>query len=215
MKAILDSCHSGTLLDLDHYSCHWFLRRRTQCTSLPHVPAFARPSHARGYLALREIKAVVQDGPSRRHTDDVRERRLVRSATLLFRTTFSGAVAAALAIVRLRSRATKKKKKVVNEADGAAPGTPDPIIPRPPCGGWYCSYTLLNGPLVVCMTSLTVFCCLIDDTGATQISVASCSDNESTWEDTQNNGQSMTTVRAALFLLLVNLMFIGAFYFRN
>ena len=36
LQAILDSCHSGTLLDLNHYSCHWFLRRRAQCPSIPH-----------------------------------------------------------------------------------------------------------------------------------------------------------------------------------
>lgn len=94
-----------------------------------------------------------------------------------------------------------KKKKAVDDSDDAASGTPDTIIPRPPCGGWYCAYALLNGPLVVCMRSLAIFCCLLDDTGAIQISVSSCSDQETTWEDSQNKGKSMTTVRAALFLL--------------
>ena len=111
------------------------------------------------------------DGPSRRHTDVIWERRLVRSATLIFRTTFSGAVTAALAIVRLRTRLAKKQKQpdVVddsNDSDDAAPQSPGgTIIPRPSCGGWYCAYALLNGPLVVCMMFLAVFCCLIDDNG--------------------------------------------------
>ncbi|KAH8989874.1 caspase domain-containing protein [Lactarius hatsudake] len=148
LTAILDSCHSGTLLDLDHYSCHWFLRRRAQ--------------------SVQEHKAVAKYHGPRRHSD-VWERGLVRSATQLFRTTFSGVVTAALAIVRLRTRLAKKQ---VPDAGDVTPQTPG-IIPRPPCGGWYCAYALSKGPLVV--------------------SVSSCSDQESTWEDSQNKGKSMTT----------------------
>ena len=36
-----------------------------------------------------------------------------------------------------------------------------------------------------------------------QISVSSCSDEEATWEDSQNKGKSMTTVRVALFRFLI------------
>ncbi|KAH9059176.1 caspase domain-containing protein [Lactarius vividus] len=150
LTAILDSCHSGTLLDLDHYSCHWFLRRRAQ--------------------SVQENKAVTKYHGPRRHSDDVWEQRLVRSATQLFQTTFSGVVTAALVIVRLRTRLARKKQ--VPDVDDVTPRTPG-IIPRPPCGGWYCAYALSNGPLVV--------------------SVSSCSDQESTWEDSQNKGKSMTT----------------------
>jgi len=60
----------------------------------------------------------------------------------------------------------------VDVSDDDAPPTPG-TIPRPPCGGWYCAYALLNGPLVV--------------------SVSSCADEETTWEDSQNKGKSMTT----------------------
>lgn len=150
LKAILDSCHSGTLLDLEHYSCHWFLRRRAQCPFIPHF-SYVRSSiaHARGYLALQENKAVTQyDRRPRRHSDDVWERRLVRNATLLFRTTFSGVVTAALAIVRFRTRLAKKQKQVTDDIDGATLQRPG-SIPRPPCGGWYCAYALSKGPLVV------------------------------------------------------------------
>ena len=147
LKAILDSCHSGTLLDLDHYSCHWFLRRRTQCTSIPHFPPPI--SHKRGCLALQMEKAVIRhDSRPRRHTHDVREFKLVRSATQLFRTTFSGAIAAALAIVRFRIR-LKRKKQVTDDSSDDTPLPSPGCIPRPPCGGWYCAYALLNGPLVV------------------------------------------------------------------
>ena len=209
IKAILDCSHSGTLLDLDHYFCHWFLRRGTQCRSIPHFSC-VHPSisHARGYLALMETMAVDQyDRPSRRRTDDIWERRLVRSATQISRTTSSGAVTAAPAMVRLRTRLAKKQKQpdVVedsNDSDDAAPRSPGgTIIPRPSCcGGWYCAYALLNGPLVVCMTSLAVFCCPIDDNGEIQISVSSCSDHEVVWEDSQNKGKGMTSVCAALLI---------------
>jgi hypothetical protein len=131
LTAILDSCHSGTLLDLDHYSCHWFLRRRAQS------------------LQLQEENAITRhDGRPRRHTHDVREFKLVRSATQLVRTTFSGAITAALAVVRLRIRLEKKKKDVTEDSDSTALRSPG-CIPRPPCGGSYCAYALLNGPLVV------------------------------------------------------------------
>lgn len=153
LTAILDSCHSGTLLDLDHYSCHWFLRRRAQ--------------------SLLENKAVNRrHEPPRRHSDTVWERRLLCTATQLFRTTFSGVVTVALAIVRLRTRLAKTQKQASDDTDDATPRTPG-SIPRPPCGGWYCAYALSNGPLV--------------------ISVSSCSDEESTWEDSHNKGKSMTT----------------------
>lgn len=155
LTAILDSCHSGTLLDLDHYSCHWFLNRRTQ--------------------SLHEVKAVTQYEPPRRHTDDFWEHRLVRSAQL-FRTTLSCAVTAALAVARFKLRLAKRSKQVEVEvevadgADGATLTTPAGVR-RPPCGG-YCAYALSNGPLV--------------------ISLSSCSDQQSTWEDSQRKVKNMT-----------------------
>ena len=62
------------------------------------------------------------------------------------------------------------------------------------------------------MTFLYVFCCLIDEPGTVQVSVSSCSDHERTWEDSQNKGKSMTTVRATLFLLSSNHVFICIFF---
>ena len=111
-------------------------------------------SHARVCLALHESKAVTQyDGPPRRHSSDVWERRLVRSAQL-FRTTLSCAVTAALAVVRFKLRLAKRLKQVEVKADvvGGVDGpnlTTAASVRRPPCGGWYCAYALSNGPLVV------------------------------------------------------------------
>ncbi|KAI0297815.1 caspase domain-containing protein [Multifurca ochricompacta] len=149
LTAVLDACHSGTLLDLDHYSCHWFLRKR--CQSL---------SKRRKIVAPR----------FRRHSDDDTRGELelwaglVRSATLLYRMTFSGVATATLAIVRLKVRVAKRLKE---PKDVAAPPAQ-----RPRCGGWYCAYSLVNGPLV--------------------ISVSSCSDHETAWEDSKRKGVGMT-----------------------
>jgi hypothetical protein len=116
-----------------------------------HTAFFPPPVSLRDdYLALQEKKAVTtHDGRPRRHTHDVWEVKLVRSATQLFRTTFSGAVTATLAVVRLRIRIAKKKKQATDNSDDTTVPSPG-CIPRPPCGGWYCAYALLNGPLVVC-----------------------------------------------------------------
>jgi hypothetical protein len=104
----------------------------------------------RGYLALQlqEENAVTQhDGRPRRHTHDVWEVKLVRSATQLFRTTFSCAITATLAVVRLRIRLAKKKD-VTEDSEETTLRSPG-CIPRPRCGGLYCAYALSNGPLVV------------------------------------------------------------------
>lgn len=116
-------------------------------------PTFLLPlliPFSRGYLALQlqEENAVTRyDGRPRRHTHDVWEVKLVRSATQIFRTTLSGAITAALAVVRLRILA--KKKDVTEDGDDTPLRSPG-CIPRPPCGGLYCAYALSNGPLVVC-----------------------------------------------------------------
>ncbi|KAN0136659.1 Caspase domain containing protein [Lactarius tabidus] len=149
LTAILDSCHSGTLLGLDHYSCHWFLQRRAQ--------------------SLQESKAPSDDDEApRRHSND--ESRLVHNRP--FRTLFFGAVTAALAIVRLKLRLAKRLK-VEAAGRGGTTLTAPVCVPRPRCGGSYCAYALLNGPLV--------------------ISVSSCSNQQSAWEDSQSKLKSMTT----------------------
>ena len=51
LQAILDSCHSGTLLDLNHYSCHWFLRRRAQCASISHFSVVRASPHTHTWLS--------------------------------------------------------------------------------------------------------------------------------------------------------------------
>ena len=106
-------------------------------------------SHQCGYLALPESKAPSDDDEApRRHSHD--ESRLVHSSQL-FRTLFFGAVTAALAVVRLKLRLAKRLKVEVEVAGGdhrAALTTPV-CVERPRCGGSYCAYALLNGPLVV------------------------------------------------------------------
>ena len=99
------------------------------------------------------------DGRPRRHTHDVWEVRLVRNATQIFRTTFSSAIKAALAIARLRIL-LKQKKSDVTEGSSDTPLRSPGFIPRPPCGGLYCAYALSNGPLVVCHSSPFFVVCI-------------------------------------------------------
>jgi hypothetical protein len=106
-------------------------------------------SHPCGSIALQESKAPSDDDEApRRHSND--ESRLVHNRP--FRTLFFGAVTAALAIVRLKLRLAKRLKievKVEAAGRGDATLTTPVCVPRPRCGGSYCAYALLNGPLVV------------------------------------------------------------------
>ena len=137
---------------------------RPVCVHTTFFPAHP-PLLTHDHPALQEAKAVTpHDSRPRRHTHDVWEVKLVRSATQLFRTTFTGAVTATLAIVRFRIRLAKKKKnKHATDDRGDTTMRSPGCIPRLPCGGWYCAYALLNGPLVVCH-HFSDICCLIDDT---------------------------------------------------
>jgi hypothetical protein len=80
--------------------------------------------------------------------------------------------------VRLKLRLAKRLKievevEVVGRGGDRATLTRPVCVSRPRCGGSYCAYALLHGPLV--------------------ISVSSCSDQQSAWEDSQSKLKSMTT----------------------
>jgi hypothetical protein len=113
-------------------------------------------SHPCGSIALQESKAPSDDDEApRRHSND--ESRLVHSSQP-FRTLFFGAVTAALAVVRLKLRLAKRLKvevkveigvEIVGSGDTRATLATPVCVLRPRCGGSYCAYALLNGPLVV------------------------------------------------------------------
>jgi hypothetical protein len=108
------------------------------------IPSCVHLSHPRNPSALVERKKAVSSPkptPRRRHTEAAWQLWPIRDVIHIPRVTFSGAVTITLAIVRLKFLRAKSPKKA--ETD-----TPPPS-PRPLCGGWYCAYTLLNGPLVV------------------------------------------------------------------
>ncbi|KAI9438820.1 caspase domain-containing protein [Lactarius indigo] len=158
LTAILDACHSGTLLDLDHYLCHAFLPQRAK--------------------SLQEMEAKHHEGllPRYHSNDDLHW--LVRGAARLCNMTFSFIALVSLAIVRFKIRLVKKRKQVQIEVEVEVLDRIDlssltSIIPRQPCARSSCVNAFSNGPLV--------------------ISVSSCSDQQSTWEDSQNKGKSMTT----------------------
>ncbi|KAH8989865.1 caspase domain-containing protein [Lactarius hatsudake] len=157
LTAILDACHSGTLLDLDHYSCNSFLPQRAK--------------------SLQEKEAKHYEGPLPRHHSNDDQHWLVRGAARLCNMTFSFIALISLAIVRFKIRLVKKRKQVQLEVEVEVLDCVDlssltGVILRPPCPGSSCIDAFSNGPLV--------------------ISVSSCSDQQSTWEDSLNKGKSMT-----------------------
>ncbi|KAH9059170.1 caspase domain-containing protein [Lactarius vividus] len=160
LTAILDACHSGTLLDLNHYSCNSFLPQRAK--------------------SLQEKEAKHYEGPLPRHHSNDDQRWLVRGAARLVNMTFSFIALISLAIVRFKIRLVRKRKQVqleveveVEAMDYVDLSSVTSIVPRPLCASSSCVNAFSNGPLV--------------------ISVSSCSDQQSTWEDSQNKGKSMTT----------------------
>ncbi|KAF8492190.1 caspase domain-containing protein [Russula emetica] len=146
LTAILDACYSGMLLKLEHYDCHCFIRKRSQSVS------------------EREKKPLTPyNARKRRHSDAALQPWAMRNNPHL-RSAFKRAATITRVVVRLKSLVANKPKSVRN-----AYGPP---TPRPRCGSCFCTYELLNSPLV--------------------ISVSACSFNENTWEDSKRKGKGMT-----------------------
>ncbi|KAI0261893.1 caspase domain-containing protein [Gloeopeniophorella convolvens] len=147
--AILDACHSGTLLDLNHYNCHWFLRKRNFT------------------LDVEKAEKLYTEPPKRSHSDGDAYQLMYINRPI--KRTFSVVAKFSLAVVLFKFLKAKRAK----EAQGSNTVRDNPIpVKRPPCGGWYCAYSLKGGPLV--------------------ISVSACSDHESALEDRKRNGSAMT-----------------------
>lgn len=116
---------------LGHYSCHWFLRRWADVRSSPFRPP---TSHSLGYPAPRgklgDTARYPTLPPYPRHLGG--RARAQRSATQLFRTAFSGTVAATLAVVRLGIRLARKQ--ATDDSDDITLRSPG-CIPHLPCDG--------------------------------------------------------------------------------
>ncbi|KAH9979136.1 caspase domain-containing protein [Russula compacta] len=147
LTAILDACYSIMLLKLDHYKCHCFLRRRCQ--------------------SVTERKKKPSMDLQRRYSEDVVQPWLRRSASRLLRAAFRRAATITLAIIRMKFLVATAKKSSKSDKEVTPPPTP----PRP-CGGYFCAYELLDGPLV--------------------ISMSTCSDDERTFEDSKRKGKGVT-----------------------
>jgi hypothetical protein len=116
--------------------------------------------------------------PPRHHSDDAQYWR-DRDATRLIHRRFSFIVTITLVIVRLKIRLVNKRKQLEVEVeivdvdvDVDVTALSSPIC-IPPWGSPSCINAFSNGPLI--------------------ISVSSSSDQQNTWEDSQNEGKSMTT----------------------
>jgi len=113
------------LLHLEHYTCHCFIRKRSQ--SVYHK--------TKNPLAL-------QRQARRRHTAAEIQPRLW-SNTSRARVMFMRAAMATRAVTRLRILA----------ANSAKSGKVRLVDPRPRCGSAFCAYELLNSPLVISVSA--------------------------------------------------------------
>ena len=129
------------LLNLEHYDCHCFIRRRSQCMSLtlfrfePSHPPNLQASSARKRKPLTPHNA-----GKRRHSDAALQPWVMRNNPHL-RSAFKRAAIITRVVVRLKFLVANKPKKVRKAYD--------PPTPCPRCGSCFCIYELLNSPLVV------------------------------------------------------------------
>ncbi|KAI0063752.1 hypothetical protein BV25DRAFT_356466 [Artomyces pyxidatus] len=130
LTAVLDACHSGTLLDLDHYGCNWFIKRRHSFHGMP------------------SDGIVVKTQPKKHKSLDVRLYNLSRGRKLL-RSRLASVVNMAWAMVRMRSM-VKKSKAAQDEMDVDAGGEV-PHVSR--CHGKYCAFFVRSGPTVISISA--------------------------------------------------------------
>ncbi|KAH9979134.1 caspase domain-containing protein [Russula compacta] len=126
LTAILDACHSGALLALDHHQNHCFPRARSQTVSV--------------------IRNMPME-PLRRQTEPAGQLWVVHSTIFLLRRNLSTVVTTTLAIIRLKSRLAKRHKEGRNEA------TPPTPTAQPPCDCHHRADDLLTAPEVICLTA--------------------------------------------------------------
>ncbi|KAF8258288.1 caspase domain-containing protein [Lactarius quietus] len=178
LTTILDTDHAATLLDLGHNSSHTDERHSSTILDLDrysgHISSFSLPS------TLQARSERHYEGPRHRHSNDETQHWLIRGATWLFYIMFSFIAMITFAILRFMVRLVKKRKQVkVDPELGTMDCVDHPVmpslssIPRPPCCSSSCVNASSSNPLV--------------------ISVSSCSDQQSMWEDGLNRGNSLTT----------------------
>lgn len=80
----------------------------------------------------------------RRHSEDVVQPWLMRSASRLLRAAFRRAATITLVIIRMKLLVATAKKSSKSDKKVTSPPTPPRL-----CGGYFCTYELLDGPLVV------------------------------------------------------------------
>ncbi|KAI0063756.1 hypothetical protein BV25DRAFT_1914843 [Artomyces pyxidatus] len=153
LTAILDACHSGTLLDLNHYNCNcnWFLRRRNSDCAFPlHSPALSTPtSPAAGVLdekAVRHRKRMMS-------ADDAAVRMVSRQKVLKKR--LAGVMNAARAVARIGTLAKERRIQQGSKS--------------------------LNTRVEICSKKCRAFAAA--DGGPVVISLSACADHQITWED--------------------------------
>ncbi|KAF8469276.1 caspase domain-containing protein [Russula ochroleuca] len=126
MTAILDACYSGMLLNLEHYDCHCFIRRRSQSFS-------------------EKRKHLTPNKPAKRRHSEAALRPWVMRNDAHLRSAFKRAATIARVVIRLKFLVANKPKNL-QDVDG-------PPTPRSRCGSCFCIYELLNSPLVISVSA--------------------------------------------------------------
>ncbi|KAN0118334.1 Caspase domain containing protein [Russula decolorans] len=127
LTAILDACYSGMLLNLEHYDCHYFRRRRSQSVS------------------ERKKKPLTSyNAGKRRHSDAALQPWVMRNNPHL-RSAFKRAATITRVVVRLKFLVANKSKSARNACG--------PPTPRCCCGSCFCIYELLSSPLVISVSA--------------------------------------------------------------
>jgi hypothetical protein len=129
------------LLNLEHYDCHCFILRRSQCMpfTLFHFASASSPD-LQAFSERKKKPLTPYNAGRRRHSDAALQPWVMRNYRHL-RSAFRRAATITRVVVRLKSLVANKPK-----SDRNAYGPP---TPRPRCGSCFCIYELLNSPLVV------------------------------------------------------------------
>jgi len=141
LTAILDACHSEMLLDLEHYTCHCFMRRRSQSLSERKKKPSTPQKKKKKLPGSQKKKLPAPQQLKRRHSDTEIHLRLRRNDSHA-RAKFKCAAMTMCAVTRLRNLSLN--------SDKAATERP---TPRRRCGSFFCDYELLSCPLVISLAA--------------------------------------------------------------
>jgi len=129
------------LLDLEHYTCHRFIRRRSQSLSERKKNKPSTLQKKKKKLPGSQKKLPAPQQLKRRHSDTEIHLRLRRNDSHA-RAKFKCVAMTTRAVTRLRNLSLNSDKV-----------TTEPPTPRRRCGSFFCDYELLSCPLVISLSA--------------------------------------------------------------